>query len=67
MPTEDAYSPVHLVLSHFGTCMCSYVETFLSMEHPSVLQFHVKPYLMHNVVGFICTSVYPWDNCSEEY
>ena len=30
MPTEDAYSSGHLVLSHFGTCMCSYVETNLS-------------------------------------
>ena len=49
MPTEDAYSSGHLVLSHFGTCMCSYVETNLSwtclvsgplnFEHPSVLLF----------------------------
>ena len=49
MPTEDAYSSGHLVLSHFGTCMCSYVETNLSLtclvsgplnfEHPSVLLF----------------------------
>ena len=30
MPTEDAYSSGHLVLSHFGTCMCSNVETNLS-------------------------------------
>ena len=27
MPTEDAYSSGHLVLFHFGTCMCSNVET----------------------------------------
>ena len=27
MPTEDAFSPGHLVLSHSGTCMCSNVET----------------------------------------
>ena len=30
MPTEDAYSTGHLVLSHFGTCMCSNVETNFS-------------------------------------
>ena len=28
--SEDAYSSGHLVLSHFGTCMCSNVETNLS-------------------------------------
>ena len=49
MPTEDAYSSGHLVLSHFGTCICSNVETNLSwtclvsgllnFEHPSVLLF----------------------------
>ena len=50
MPTEDAYSSGHLVLSHFGTCICSNVETNLSwtclvsgplnFEHPSVLLFY---------------------------
>ena len=30
MPTGDADSFGHLVLSHFGTCMCSNVETNLS-------------------------------------
>ena len=54
MPTEDAYS-WHLVLSHFGTCMCSNVETnlswtclvsgLLSFEHPSVLLFFSLLYL----------------------
>ena len=49
MPTEDAYSSGHLVLSHFGACKCSNVETniswtclvsgLLSFEHPSVLLF----------------------------
>ena len=49
MPTGDAYSSGHLVLSHFGTCMCSNVETksllnlsclqTLKFEHPSVLLF----------------------------
>ena len=49
MLTGDAYSSGHLVLSHFGTCMCSNVETNLSstclvsgrlnFEHPSVLLF----------------------------
>ena len=52
MPTEDAYSSRHLVLSHFGTCMCSNVETnlswtylvcrLLSFEHPSVILFCFK-------------------------
>ena len=47
MPTEDAYSSGHLVLSHFGNCKCCNVETYLSwtclvsgllsFEHPSVL------------------------------
>ena len=49
MPTADAYSSGPLVLSHFGTCMCSNVETILSWTclvsgllnfgHPSVLLF----------------------------
>ena len=49
IPTEEAYSSGHLVMSHFGTCMCSNVETNLSwtclvsgllnFEHPSVLLF----------------------------
>ena len=49
MPIEDAYSSGHLVLSHYGTCKCSNVETnvswtclvsgLLSFEHPSVLLF----------------------------
>ena len=49
MPTEDAYSSGHLVLSHFGTYKCFNVETnvswtclvsgLLSFEHPSVLLF----------------------------
>ena len=52
MPTEDAYSSGHLVLSHFGTCMCSNVETNLSwtclvsgllnFEYPSVLLFCIR-------------------------
>ena len=50
--TEDAYSSGHLVLTHFGTCMCFNVETnlsrtclvsgLLSFEHPSVLLFCFK-------------------------
>ena len=49
MPTEDAYSSGHLVLSHSGTCKWSYVDTNLSwtclvsglssFDHPSVLLF----------------------------
>ena len=41
MPTEDAYSSGHLVLSHFGTNL-SWTYLFsglLSFEHPSVLLF----------------------------
>ena len=30
MPTEDSYFSGHLVLSYFGTCICSNVETNLS-------------------------------------
>ena len=55
MPTEDAYSSGHLVLSHFGTCMCSNVETnlswaclvsgLLSFEHPSVLLFCFQSFI----------------------
>ena len=50
MPTEDAYSPGHMVLSLFGTCIYPNVETnlsrtslvsgLLSFEHPSVLLFY---------------------------
>ena len=60
MPTEDAYSSGHLVLSHFGTCMCSNVETTLSwtclvsgllnFEHPSVLLFCLL-YICDPVLG----------------
>ena len=54
MPTEDAYSSGHLVLSHFGTCKCSNGETniswtclvsgLLSFEQPSVLLFLLGEY-----------------------
>ena len=30
MPTRDAYSSGHMVLSNFGTCLCSNAETNLS-------------------------------------
>ena len=66
MPTEDAYSSGHLVLSHFGTCMCSYVETNLSwtclvsgplnFEHPSVLLFCFMDQHWTNV----CSPHYHW-------
>ena len=52
MLTEDTYSSGHLVLSHFGTCKCSNVETnfswtclvsgLLSFKHPSVLLFLLR-------------------------
>ena len=54
MSTADAYSSDHLVLSHFGNCVCSYVETDLSetcfwtlnFECPSVLLFYfgIRPF-----------------------
>ena len=57
--TEDAHYSGHLVLSHFGTCKCSNVETnlpwtclvsgLLSFEHPFVLLFY-----------FYCLSVILW-------
>ena len=59
IPTGYTYSSGHLVLSHFGTCMCSNVETslswaclvsrLLSFEHPSVLLF-CFPMVMHFVL-----------------
>ena len=70
MPTEDAYSSGHLVLSHFGTCMCSNVETNLSLtclvsgllnfEHPSVLLFCslLKTSNKENGWGELCISSY---------
>ena len=64
-PTEDAYSSGHLVLSHFGTCMYSNVETnvswtclvsgLLKFEHPSVLLFcfHVITRTFRNIKRFV--------------
>ena len=59
MPTEDAYSSGHLVLSHFGTCKCSNVETnlswnylvsgLLSFEHPSILLFYFIVWHRHTI------------------
>ena len=68
MPTEDAYSSRHLVLSHFWTCMCSNVETNLSwtclvsgllnFEHPSVLFFlrHSCVPMHTNLFNILCFS-----------
>ena len=69
MPTGDANASGHLVLSHFGTCMCSNVETNLSwtclvswllnFEHSSVLLFcfnNVSVGISHLV--FYCDLVY---------
>ena len=70
MPTGDAYSSGHLVLSHFGTCMCSNVETNLSwtclvsgplnFEHPSVLLFCFEPLPLVTFQFFIYFKKY-WD------
>ena len=68
MPTEDAYSSGHLVLSHFGTCKCSNVETnlswtclvsgLLSLKHPSVLLFfaYYSEHLTHHIWNLQCSS-----------
>ena len=71
MPTEDAYSSGHLVLSHFGTCKCSNVETniswtclvsgLLSFEHPSVLLFlldiAIDPWSIWKHILSVCRSL----------
>ena len=83
MPTGDAYSSGHLVLSHFGTCMCSNVETNLSwtclvsgllnFEHPSVLlfclQIHVYSYcyLKSNIYQCTNTLRFCWGLCIVSY
>ena len=53
MPTEDAYSSGHLVLSHFGTCKCSNVETNISWTC-LFLDFWVS-----NIPRYFC---FPWNN-----
>ena len=75
MPTGYAYSSGHLVLSHFGTCMCSYVETnlfwtclvsgLLNFEHPSVLFFcfwlvDICIYVDNTVEIAMCTWIGRW-------
>ena len=62
MPTEDAYSSGHLVLSHVWTCMWSNIETnlscsclvscLLSLEHPSVLLFCFEWVSTYNHIGW---------------
>ena len=53
MPTEDAYSSGHLVLSHFGTCMCSNVETNLSWTClvSGLLNLNTPRYFSFTVLG----------------
>ena len=66
MPTEDAYSSGRLVLSHFGTCMCSktnrswtcLVSGLLNFEHSSEFLFCLIAWLRaalccHYLVSFI--------------
>ena len=76
MPTEDAYSSGHLVLSHFGTCICSNVETNpsrtclvsgpLNFEHPSVLLFCFKCivcshyFVVSRRLNFTLSLLCPW-------
>ena len=62
MPTEDAYSSGHLVLSHLGTCMCSNAETNLSwtclvsgllnFEHPWYFSFGLDRRSEYDVKNF---------------
>ena len=57
------YSSEHLFLSHFGTCICSNIETnlswiylvsgFLSFEHPSVLLYCIFTRQLIYVIGKI--------------
>ena len=42
MSTEDAYSSGNLVLFHFGTCMCSNVETNLSWTCLRTFEFRTS-------------------------
>ena len=42
MPTEDAYSSGHLVLSDFETCICSNVEINLSWSCLRTLEFRTS-------------------------
>ena len=68
MPTGTAYSSGHLVLSHFGTCMCSNVETNLSwtclvsgllnFEHPSVLLFCLILIRFRNYIYMLVDNLY---------
>ena len=70
MPTEDAYSSGHLILSHFGTCMSSNIETnlswtcfvfgFLSFEYPSVLMFCFKREVLTDAAGQQSTLTPPY-------
>ena len=71
MPTEDAYSSGHLVLSHFGTCICSNVETNLSWTcfvsgllnsgHPSVLLFCLHVDFVQNSIIISIIKVVWWN------
>ena len=56
IPTEEAYSSGHLVLSHFGTCKCSNGETNLS-------EFVLFPeFWVSNIPRYFCfaSSVTVW-------
>ena len=50
MPTGDAYSSGHLVLSHFGTCICSNVETNLFLNLSCFQTFWVSKSLSTSVL-----------------
>ena len=52
MPRENDYSSGHWVLSHFGTCMCSNVETNLSC-HVLLSDFWVS-----NIPWYFCFPFY---------
>ena len=54
MPTENAYSSGHLVLSQFGACKCSYVETVLMLRpiSPELVLFPV--FWVSNIPRYFC-------------
>ena len=63
MPTEEGYFSRHLILSYFGTWMCSNVETIhpwtclvselLSFEHPSVILCYFITSTVNEVGAYI--------------
>ena len=49
MPTEDAYSSGHLVLSHFGTYKCSNVEISPNFWVSNIPRYFRFCYVLYNM------------------